>query len=285
MFLPSHFTGVLLLFLKTALTTEESVGLSSIPSLTAPCDQSLRLFCNITKLPAGTKVKMSWVHHKPPRVHRTLCEVDSENPTRGNGGEFTCSLRDVHLELTLQQPVDEGSYTCKLHSAAGITNNTTLVMLDDCYENVSAALTPEGPSCVFTRVRPDGDVHWFHASQRLHEPVTTKRVEEDGSVTVKSTLGGGSGSGQGPYNCSLWNSGSKRYLTSRLVETSTLVGAGHYRGVLNDRNRAWAHGADWKQWGVLLLLLFVQHEFQLLCVFGNLMIDFGTRKETAEAGH
>lgn len=258
MYLPSLFTGVLLLLVKTALTTEENVGLSSVPSLTASCDQSLRLLCKITKLPAGTKVNMSWVYHRPPGPTRTLCEVDRGKPTQGKSGEFTCSLMDVDLELTLQQPVDEGWYTCNLRSTAGITNNTTNVKLDDCYRNTSEALTPEGPSCTFIGVRPDGDVHWFQGSQRLKGSSTTKSVDGEGSMTINSTLKGSSGSGQGPYNCSLWSLGSKRYLTSRLIETSTVVKAGHYNGVSEVRNRAQTHGADWQQWAVLLLLLFMK---------------------------
>lgn len=75
-------------------------------------------------------------------------------------------------------------------------------------------MSTEGePTCTFTGVYPDGDVHWFPSaagrSASGATPMIKKRVDEQGYVSIISSLPGGGHTGA--YNCCLWNAESKTY--------------------------------------------------------------------------
>lgn len=242
-----------LLWLLTSftLTTQELVKLRVTPKITAECNQQVTLNCNVTSSRNGLSIKhMEWSQN-----NKSLCSVDGKGlitPTN-TLSDFHCEYQHGQLSLIFQrvQPLESGSYRCKLKSNRGALHEYTTVELQECCGIVEGVFTNDGPSCTFKNVYPDGDVHWFHGSHNLsHGSVrhhTTKHVDEGGWLTIHSYLKQKS-SGV-PYNCSLKSAESGRHIASALV--------------VNPESRAQVHtqrngvGSQGHVWTSLFILIFL----------------------------
>ncbi|XP_019940052.1 uncharacterized protein [Paralichthys olivaceus] len=226
-----EFTALLWLLPVFTLTTQELVGLSVSPHITTDCGKQVTLQCRVSPSPNGLSIKhMEWSHMKTP-----LCSLNSEGNISYNSStltDFHCEYEEGQLSLIfpdVQPEQDRGKlqrYRCKLHSNKGALHKYTTVELKDCAKMVEGVLTSDGPTCTFDSVHPDGDVHWFQGSHNLSDGSikqhTTKRVEKGGWLTIHSYLE--SKSSDGPYNCSLMNSKSGRYMTSGLIQSAEVLG-------------------------------------------------------------
>lgn len=94
------------------------------------------------------------------------------------------------------------------------------MFLAECCEISEVILTSSGPTCTFSHVYPDGDVHWFQGFHNLSDGSlrhnTSKSIDKHGWMTIQSSLEG-TGSSE-PYNCSLRSTRSNRYIASTLVK-------------------------------------------------------------------
>lgn len=128
----------------------------------------------------------------------------------------------------------------------------------DCYREAHVNASSEGVTCTFKGVHPEGEVHWFHGSTNLTggplRTINSARLELAWPAITSTLLIGESNSQlQGPYNCSLWNPRSGRYITSRLVEVpSVYPGSGHLVS-----GGAVAQGPPSTIWSFLLLSAFL----------------------------
>ncbi|XP_071767693.1 uncharacterized protein LOC139921376 [Centroberyx gerrardi] len=248
---------LLLLWLTTAfiLTTQALVKVSVSPVVTAECGQQVTLLCNVSSTRDGLSIKhLAWFqNHK-------LCDLGSDgNITehhRHTQSGFHCRYEREQGQLSLVfqkvQPLESGNstrYMCKVHSNQGVEEGYTTVELQECGGNVDVAVTREGPACTFTGVHPDGDVHWFHGSTRLAGVSprinTSKRVDAGGWLTVSSSLE--KKDYKEPYNCSLWNPASGRYISSSLVQIP---------GQVRVSSGAGAPGPLWTFWCFPFLAVF-----------------------------
>lgn len=220
------FTALVCLLSAFTLTTQDLVSLIVSPTVTAECGQQVTLNCNVSSYQHGLTIKhMEWSQGK---TH--LCTVDSLGElTQHNTnslGDFHCNYEDGRLSLTFPyvQPLNSGKYRCKLRSTEGAPYEYTTVELKECSGEVESVFTSDGPSCIFHRVYPDGDVHWFHGHHNLSDRSmppdtftdTSKSVDEEGYLTIYSQL-----KRKGPYlpyNCSLKSTRSGRYIASTLVK-------------------------------------------------------------------
>ncbi|XP_010887697.2 uncharacterized protein LOC105021618 [Esox lucius] len=220
--------GVLWLFVAVRLTTAEQVTVHTSDSVRVSCLQSVTLHCNITSQEELQIKHLSWFNADIP--DSTLCEVNPQtgeieppNPQNPQNPQnlhrrVQCTYTpSSQLTLTLfpVRPHDQGTYTCKLRSTKGIKVSTTRVELQECYREAFASFNDLGPTCVFTGVYPDGDVHWFQGTNNLTGDAqnNTKQEEVGGARTVTSSLK--IGNEGGAYNCSLWIPSTGVYLTSR----------------------------------------------------------------------
>lgn len=208
--------------LLAAVTFTECVKLTVSPSITAECGQPVTLHCHVVSSRKGLSIKyMEWFQNK------TYCSVDSEGDLTKYGphSDFQCDYQRGHLSLRLPkvQPLqNETPFRCKLHSNQGILHRHTSVDLKECCGNIEAVWTPEGPSCTFKEVFPDGDVDWFHGSHKLTDSsliYTTKKVEAGGWLTIHSSLD--TQRTTVLYNCSLKSTASGRYIASSLIQQNT----------------------------------------------------------------
>ncbi|XP_023268520.1 uncharacterized protein LOC111659737 [Seriola lalandi dorsalis] len=215
------FTALHILCLVPAftLTTQELVGLSVSPRVTADCGKRVTLPCKVSSTQNGLSIK----HLEWSTTQTSLCAVNSEGQITHNRSlfsDFHCEYEEGQLSLIFQkaQPL---KYLCKLRSNKGIHSKYTTVELQECGQITEAVLTSKGPACTFNDVYPDGDVHWFHGSHNLSagytETSTAKSVDEGGRLIIQSYLKEGKSSDV-PYNCSLRSSKSGRYIASALVE-------------------------------------------------------------------
>lgn len=204
-------------------TAQELVTLRVSPVVTAECDQQVTLHCNVSSSRNDLIIRhLSWMQNE-----KTLCDSDgkiTDDHSNALSG-FRCVYEQGKLSLvfTKVQPLETGAavmYMCKLRSSLGVAQEYTKVELQECCGNVEVAVTPKGPTCTFTGVHPDGDVHWFHGSTKLAEDSvrtnTSKSVDGGGWLTVTSSLE--KKDYKEPYNCSLWNPVSGRYIKSRLAK-------------------------------------------------------------------
>lgn len=225
---------ILLLFISLfILTTQGHLTLDVSPVIRAECGQQVNLTCNVSSSRPGFSIKnLRWVKN-----HHMLCVVNSEgNITEHQHhtlSDFHCEYEGGQLSLVFQrvQPVESGAsvdYMCKLHSNQGVTTNHTKVELQDCCGNVQDSTNPEGPSCTFTEVHPDADVHWFLSSHNFTGETlrgsTDKRWEEGGWLTIHSYLE--EKDSDELYNCSLWCPTSNQYITSRLIPQQRMSKSG-----------------------------------------------------------
>ncbi|KAK2919117.1 hypothetical protein Q8A73_003488 [Channa argus] len=204
------------------LTTQEMVGLSVSPQITADYGKPVTLQCNVTsKFPNELEVKyVEWSQNK-----MLLCSVNSEGiiTTHNRLTPFRCEYKNQQLSLIFQnvQPMDSGisnPFMCKLKSNQGASHAYSSLELEEYCGIVEVFLTSRGPGCTFKHVYPDGDVHWFHGSHRISDESLhniTKRISEGGWLTIHSYLNRPI-SGV-PYNCSLKSTRSDRYIASALV--------------------------------------------------------------------
>ncbi|XP_071391306.1 basal cell adhesion molecule-like [Centroberyx affinis] len=239
------------------LTTQALVKVSVSPVVTAECGQQVSLHCNVSSTRDGLSINhLAWIQNDKP-----LCGLGSDgNITehhRHTLSGFHCRYEreQGRLSLVFQkvQPLESGHstrYMCKLRSNQGVAEEHTTVELQECGGSVDAAVTPEGPTCTFRGVHPDGDVHWFHGSTRLAEGSprinTSKRVDAGGWLTVTSSLE--KNDYKEPYNCSLWNPASGRYISSSLVQIP-----GQHRVIWSG---AGAPGPLWTFWCFPFLAVF-----------------------------
>ncbi|KAM4604080.1 uncharacterized protein ACJ7VT_018696 [Polymixia lowei] len=247
-----EFTLLHVLSMLTCVLTRELVTVGVVSNVTAQCGQQMTLHCNVSSLKGNLSVHyLAWLQNGNP-----LCVVDNNgqvtNHSYNTPSSFQCSYTQEQLTITFEevQPMDSGDYLCKLRSRQGLGQRSTRVQLQECYRDVEDVVTPEGPNCTFRRVYPDGDVHWFRGSTKLAgdqlTTKTTKQVEAGGWVTISSSLG--STNMTEPYNCSLWNPTSGRYIASRRVKIPVYRGEGR-----RSRNGAGAQGPLWTFPGVLFL--------------------------------
>ncbi|XP_062293876.1 uncharacterized protein LOC133998760 [Scomber scombrus] len=210
-------TLLTLLVLPTAitLTTQDLVTLHVSPEVTAECDEQVNLTCHVSPVDGLSIKQMVWSQNKP------LCSVNSEgkiikNPNYTLSG-FDCEYKEGQLSLIFHkvQPLEIGRYMCKLHSDRGVKHGSTDVKLQECNVTATGDMTSDRPSCTFSHVYPDGDVHWFHDSRRLSGTNTTKQVEDSGYLTIRSHL---ELKGlEAPFYCCLKSTKSGRYIAGTLV--------------------------------------------------------------------
>ncbi|XP_030208579.1 uncharacterized protein LOC115541006 isoform X1 [Gadus morhua] len=198
-----------------------STGLSVSPNVTATCGQSVTLHCNVSSN-QGLVYHLSWI-----KDNITLCKVkddhlvDDEQPT----SDVECRYANKSMFVTFRQTSKEqqeralDEYICKLRSYQGPAIKKTWVELKgqrpvECIQRVDQIRTAEVPTCSFTGVRHDGDVHWYREDARLTEDdaVIEKKesVDKECCLTIISSLKPKKDS-TGPYTCSLWNSQSQNY--------------------------------------------------------------------------
>ncbi|KAG7281062.1 hypothetical protein CRUP_027599 [Coryphaenoides rupestris] len=167
------------------------------------------LHCNVSSSVDNLLIRyLSWINEN----NEAVC-IFEEGKLNQSSGDINCSYADQRLTLQfVHTPLHESQglhkYLCKLRSNQGARWKNTTVKLKECCQEVEVAVTTEGePTCTFTGVYPDGEVHWFHAAARL--PASNamaqnkKREDERGYMSVISSLPGGGHAG--PYNCCLWN--------------------------------------------------------------------------------
>lgn len=124
----------------------------------------------------------------------------------------------------------------------------------ECYREAQPSISDEGPTCTFTEVYPDGEVHWFQGPNNVtgDPKIKTKQVKDGKFLTITSSLNRKTVSGEGAYNCSLWIPSTGAYLTSSLVPEH-----GEARVEGPNANGAGAIGSVWKTFLVLLSTLFL----------------------------
>ncbi|XP_070684639.1 uncharacterized protein [Pempheris klunzingeri] len=226
------FTALhILIWLLTAftLTTSELLKLSVNPKMTAECGKQVTLNCDVSSSREHLSIKhMEWSQNKT-----SLCFVDVKGkvikPNSHDRSDFHCEYQHGQLSLVFQrvQPLECGNskpYRCKLQSNQGAAHGYTTVELQECCGTVNGDLKGDGPSCTFSHVYPDGDVHWFHGSKNLSDGSlhhTTKHVDKGGWLTIRSHLRGKSS--DVPYNCSLRSTASGRYIESTLVHNPEIL--------------------------------------------------------------
>lgn len=217
------FTTLQMLWLLPVftLTAQELVKLKVSPRITAECGQQVTLNCSVSSSQPGLSIKhMEWSHNKA-----SLCSVDSEGNTTTHHSDylsgFRCEYKDRQLSLIFQevQPLGSGHsrpYMCKQHSNRGAKHGYTTVELQECCGKAEGVLTSDGPSCTFTHVYPDGDVHWFHGSRNLSDGSlkhnTTKSVDKHGWLMIHSNLKRRGSDVH--YSCALKSTTSGRYIAS-----------------------------------------------------------------------
>ncbi|KAE8300669.1 hypothetical protein D5F01_LYC00816 [Larimichthys crocea] len=224
-----RFTAMhILLWVLTALTltTQELVTTSVSPNITAERGKQVTLDCNVSSSLNGLSViRMQWWYGTS-----LLCSVDSDGnitPHRESAPSlFHCEYKHGQLSLIFERivPLVCGKYTCKLRSDRGMANAATWVDLQECYGNVEDASSGDKHTCTFHHVYPDGDVHWFHGSHNLSDlakHTTTKQVDNEGWLTVRSEML--MKHSDKPYNCSLMNTKSGRYIGSTLIQISRML--------------------------------------------------------------
>ncbi|XP_060918541.1 uncharacterized protein LOC132992953 [Labrus mixtus] len=213
------FTALhLLLWLLAASTptAQEMLSLHVTPKISAACGQQVTLDCEVSSSQHGLSIKhMQWYQN-----NTSYCSVNSEETvTKEHQSSFRCEYQQGRLSLifTEVQPMESGTFRCKLHSNKGAKDGSTILELQDGCGQVEGLIKDGYPTCTFTRVYPDGEVHWFHGSKRLHgEHKTIEDVEDGGWLTIRSYMERKS-SGVS-YNCSLWSTKIGRYIASTLVE-------------------------------------------------------------------
>ncbi|CAL8352740.1 unnamed protein product [Boreogadus saida] len=216
-----------------------STGLSVSPTVTATCGQSVTLHCNASSN-RGTVFHLSWI-----KDNTTLCKVENDHlvvdkqPTSDVECHYdTKSLFVTFLQTSKEQQeraLDE--YICKQRSEQGPASKKTWVELKECIQRVDPIKKAEGPTCSFTGVRRDGDVHWYRPREeaRLTEDdaVIEKKesVDKECCLTIFSSLKPKKDH-TGPYTCSLWNSQSQNYTASHTFphEEKLTSGSGMLHG-------------------------------------------------------
>ncbi|XP_024252321.1 uncharacterized protein LOC112230315 isoform X2 [Oncorhynchus tshawytscha] len=252
-------TVMLWLSVARTLTTAELVKLSTVDSVIVPCHQRVTLRCDITTFQEGLSIKhLAWVRQDG----KHLCDVNGTGVTGAHSGStpstMECSYTpQTQLTLTLLQvqPLEQGKYLCKLRSNHGVKEATTTVELQECYRKAQPSVSDEGPTCTFTGVYPDGEVHWFQGPNNVtgDSTINTKQVEDGASLTITSSLKRKTVSGEGAYNCSLWIPSTGAYLTSSLVVPE------HSKAKVVQPNASGAEsiGPLWKPFLFLLSTLFL----------------------------
>ncbi|KAM9491251.1 uncharacterized protein ACWYII_003555 [Salvelinus alpinus] len=203
--------------------TAELVKLSAVDSLIVPCHQSATLRCDLSTFQEGLSIyHMAWVRQDG----KYLCDVNATGVMGTHPGNTPSAMEcsyTPHAQLTLTllqvQPLEQGKYLCKLRSSHGVKEATTTVKLQECYGEVQPSVSDEGPTCTFTEVYPDGEVHWFQGSNNVtgDPKIKTIQVKDGMFLTITSSLNRKTVSGEGAYNCSLWIPSTGAYLTSSLV--------------------------------------------------------------------
>ncbi|XP_047431420.1 uncharacterized protein LOC125000095 [Mugil cephalus] len=213
---------VLSFLLAFKLTTQELAKLIVSPDITAECEKQVTLNCHVSSFEDGLSIKyMGWF-----RDTTSLCFVNSTEAVnihyKNPPSNFHCEQKDGQMSLVFQKvnPLEIGTYTCKMRSNKGGTSENTTMDLKECCGKSEGILTSSGPTCTFSSVYQDGDVHWFHGSRNLSagslRHTTSKSVDEHGWVTIRSSL---EETGlHEPFNCSLRSTISDRYIASTLVE-------------------------------------------------------------------
>ncbi|XP_055762730.1 programmed cell death 1 ligand 1-like isoform X1 [Salvelinus fontinalis] len=252
-------TVMLWLCAARTLTTAELVKLSTVDSVVVPCHQSVTLRCDISTFQEGLSINhLAWVRQDG----KHLCDVNATGVTGTHPGSTPSAMEcrytpQTQLTLTLLQvqPLEQGKYLCKLRSNHGVKEATTTVKLQECYREAQPSISDEGPTCTFTGVYPDGEVHWFQGPNNVtgDSTINTKQVEEGASLTITSSLKRKTVSGEGAYNCSLWIPSTGAYLTSSLVVPEH----GEARAAQPNASGAGAIGPLWKPFLVLLSTLFL----------------------------
>ncbi|XP_034045060.1 uncharacterized protein LOC117527028 [Thalassophryne amazonica] len=208
------------------LTKQDLVRLNVSPVVMAECGKQVALNCSVSSLRDGLSIKrMAWIQN-----NRSLCTINNEETItlhhKSTQSNFRCDYKNGHLSLVFEnvQPQETGEsvvYMCKLHSNHELKHAYSTLDLQECCINTEGWVTSDGAACTFTKVYPDGDVHWFLGSHkisgRLLRSNTTKRVEEGGWLTIHSFLK--MKDSHVSYNCSLWSPTSRQYISSILLHS------------------------------------------------------------------
>lgn len=109
------------------------VKLNVSPQTTAEYGQPVTLQCNVSSMSSGElQIKyMEWSKNKT-----ILCSVNSDGEVTTDKtntiGDFRCEYENQQLSLIFQQvqPMDIGSYRCKLRSTQGATHDYSSLELE-----------------------------------------------------------------------------------------------------------------------------------------------------------
>ncbi|CAJ1053623.1 uncharacterized protein LOC117816219 isoform X1 [Xyrichtys novacula] len=224
---------LLWLLATVTLTTQELLTIRVTPKIVAACGQQVKLDCEVTSSQHGLSIKhIEWYQN-----NTSLCRINSEEVIttyhRHTVSDFHCEYQRGKLSIIFKEmkPMDSGDskpFGCNIRSNKGVKDKSTTVDLQECCGHVEGVMKDGRPDCTFTRVYPDGEVHWFHGSHRLHGHHTGKRVEDGGWLTINSYLE--RKTSEVPYNCSLWSPKTGTYIASTLIKkrpkTNPLLGNG-----------------------------------------------------------
>lgn len=156
-----------------------------------------------------------------------------------------------------------GAYRTALHNFSrtlqpqpySVFLKNVLCFHSESYKEAQPSISDEGPTCTFTGVYPDGEVHWFQGPNNVtgDSTINTKQVEDGASLTITSSLKRKTVSGEEAYNCSLWIPSTGSYLTSSLVVPE------HDKARVAQPNASGSGsiGPLWKPFLVLLSTLFL----------------------------
>lgn len=247
-------TQYFLLWLLASFTssTQELLTLKVRPKISAECGKHVILDCEVSSSQHGLSIKhMEWYQSST-----SFCAINSEevvitNPEHAANG-INCTYQQGKLSLIIKNinPMNSGdskTFGCKLRSNKGTREESTTVELQENCGQVIGVMNNAGPTCNFTHVYPDGEVHWFQGPRRLHGHQTTERVDKEGWLVIHSSLE--QDSSESVYNCSLWSPKTNRYITSTLVANNL--------GMIKTRCSRCGAGSQRPTWTVLIVTLLL----------------------------
>lgn len=213
------------------------IYLKTTPDKVARCGDNVTLTCDASSYMSLDVKSFSWTGQ-----NKTLCDtmvnVDS---AVGCQMETHGSLHKLTLRLFNIMPIHQGKYVCKFRSQVGVNSSTSFISVQgefarfshvylpcfdssrglfispDCLGSQNYLANESVASCWFHGVYSRGEIHWFKGDERLTSLGSKEDLDQYGRYNIISTIKAQDSTGNQTYNCSLWITQLKKYVSVQEV--------------------------------------------------------------------
>ncbi|XP_019723887.1 uncharacterized protein LOC109514893 [Hippocampus comes] len=206
------FNWFSIMWFSLAIATTD-IYLNTTPEKVARCGDNVTLTCEASSYKLLDVKSFSWTGQ-----NKTLCDtMGNMDSAVGCQKETDGSLHKLTLRLFNVMPNHQGKYLCKFRSQVGVNYSTSFITVQDCLGSQNYLVNESVASCWFHGVYSRGEIHWFKGDENLTSLSSKEDFDQYGRYNILSSIKVQDSTGNQIYNCSLWITQLKKYVSFQEV--------------------------------------------------------------------